>query len=267
MVREVYLSADRLVGSAPGGIMARLILSFLGPFQAALDGRPVVGFESSKVRALLAFLAVESSRPHARETVAGLLWPDHHNHAALDSLRSGLANLRRVIGDRTADRPFLLIDRDTIRFNPAADYRLDVAELEAGPGRPVEYLERLLDSGGGDFLEGFALPDSAPFEEWLLSRRERCRRKTLDGLGRLAQHYADRADFERAIDYVRRQLELEAWDEVSHRRLMRLLALSDRRGQALAQYEACCRVLREELGVEPGHLTTELYARIRDETL
>lgn len=134
--------------------MARLILAFLGPFQAALDGRPVVGFESSKVRALLAFLAVEASRPHAREAVAGLLWPDHHNHAALDSLRSGLANLRRVIGDRTADRPFLLIDRDTIRFNPAADYRLDVAELEAGADRPVEYLERLLDSGGGGRLSG-----------------------------------------------------------------------------------------------------------------
>ena len=114
---------------------------------------------------------------------------------------------------------------------------------------------------------GFALPDSVPFEEWLLSRRERFRRKTLDGLGRLAQHYEGLADFDRAIDYTRRQLELEAWDEAAHRRLMRLLALSDRRGQALAQYEACRRVLREELGVEPAHETTALYARIRDETL
>lgn len=247
--------------------MARLILSFLGPFQAVLDGRPAADFESNKVRALLAFLAVEAARPHARQTVAALLWPDHHNHAALDSLRSALANLRRVIGDRTADPPFLLITRDVIRFNPAADYWLDVAELETGAGRPVEHVERMLDGEGGEFLEGFMLPDSVPFEEWLLSRRERFRRKTLDGLGRLAQHYEGRADFERAIDYTRRQLELEAWDEAAHRRLMRLLALSDRRGQALAQYEACCRVLREELGVEPAHETIALYARIRDETL
>ena len=129
--------------------MARLILSFLGPFQAALDGQSVAGFESNKVRALLAFLVVEVSRPHAREMVAALLWPDHHNHAALDSLRSALANLRRVIGDQTADPPFLLITRDTIRFNPAADYQLDVAELEAGAGRPVEQMEQMFDSGGG----------------------------------------------------------------------------------------------------------------------
>lgn len=245
--------------------MARLTLSFLGPFQVVLDGRPAAGFESNKVRALLAFLAVEAARPHARETVAALLWPDHHNHAALDSLRSALANLRRVIGDRTADPPFLLITRDTIQFNRSADYRLDVAELEASAGRPVERVEQMFDIG--EFLEGFALPDSAPFEEWLLSRRERFRRKTLDGLGRLAQHYEGLADFDRAIDYARRQLELEVWDEAAHRRLMRLLALSDRRGQALAQYEACRRVLREELGVEPAHETTALHDRIRDETL
>ncbi len=247
--------------------MARLILSFLGPFQAALDGQSVAGFESNKVRALLAFLVVEVSRPHARETVAALLWPDHHNHAALDSLRSALANLRRVIGDQTADPPFLLITRDTIRFNPAADYQLDVAELEAGAGRPAEQMEQMFDNGGCDFLEGFALSDSVPFEEWLLGRRERFRRKTLDGLGRLAQYYEGRADFERAIECARRQLELEAWDEAAHRRLMRLLALSDRRGQALAQYEACRRALREELGVAPAQETTRLYERIRDETL
>ena len=53
--------------------MARLSLSVLGPFQAALDGEPITDFESDKVRALLAYLAVESERPHRRETLAGLL--------------------------------------------------------------------------------------------------------------------------------------------------------------------------------------------------
>jgi class 3 adenylate cyclase len=45
---------------------------------------------------------------------------------------------------------------------------------------------------------------------------------------------------------------------------MRLLALSGQRGAALAQYEACCRALREELDVEPGEETRRLYERIRD---
>ena len=46
---------------------------------------------------------------------------------------------------------------------------------------------------------------------------------------------------------------------------MRLLALNDQRGAALAQFEACRSALQEELGVEPGTETTVLYERIRDE--
>lgn len=55
--------------------MTRLLLSVLGPLQATLDGQPVTGFESNKVRAMLAFLAVEAHRPHSRDALIGLLWP------------------------------------------------------------------------------------------------------------------------------------------------------------------------------------------------
>jgi len=55
--------------------MARLELSFLGPFQVRLEGRPVTSFEADKVRALLVYLAVEASRPHRREQLASLFWP------------------------------------------------------------------------------------------------------------------------------------------------------------------------------------------------
>lgn len=249
-----------------GVIMARLKLFFLGPFQATLDGRPVLGFESNKVRALLAYLAVEAARPHARETVAALLWPDHHNHAALNSLRSALANLRGVIDDRLADPPFLFITRDTLQFNAAADCGVDVAQLESVANRSITQLEALVQNNG-EFLEGFSLPDSAPFEEWLQARREQFRRATHHALERLARHYEDSGMFDQAIDCAHRQLELEAWDEATHRRLMRLLARTDRRSQALLQYEACRRALHEELDVAPSHETTALYERIRDETL
>jgi len=47
---------------------------------------------------------------------------------------------------------------------------------------------------------------------------------------------------------------------------MRLLALSGQRSAALAQHESCCRILAEELGVEPDTQTTMLHERIRDRT-
>ena len=110
--------------------MPRLTLSFLGCFHVCLDDRPVTDFKSNKVRALLAYLAVEADRPHRREALAGLLWPDWPDRDALSNLRYALASLRRAIGDHTAAPPFLLITPHTIQFNPASDHWLDVAELE-----------------------------------------------------------------------------------------------------------------------------------------
>jgi DNA-binding SARP family transcriptional activator len=121
--------------------MAHLSLSLLGPFQVTLDRQPVTGFKSNKVRALLAYLAVEADRPHHREVLAGLLWPDWSDRDALSNLRYALSNLRRVIGDRAqaggrdAEPPFLLVARDTLQFNTASDHSLDVAVFTDLTGR------------------------------------------------------------------------------------------------------------------------------------
>src|SRR5262245_64555574 len=111
--------------------MAGLSLALLGPLRITLDGQPVSGFAYHKARALLAYLAVEAERPHHRDALVGLLWPELPDSAARTNLRQALANLREVIGDAAATPPFLLITRDTIQFNPASDYELDVAAFSA----------------------------------------------------------------------------------------------------------------------------------------
>jgi len=254
--------------------MAHLRLSLLGPFQVTLDGQAVSGFKSSKVRALLAYLAVEADRPQPRDTLAGLLWPEQPNRVARNNLRTTLSNLRHVIGDRTAAPPFLLITRNTIQFNAASDYDLDVQTFERylvgekSANRQIsesviENLESAIALYRGDFLEGF-YADSATFEEWALLKREQLHRQMMTALRRLVAHWEGRGEYERTQSYARRQLELEPWDEQAHRQLMRLLALSGQRSAALSQYQTCQRLLAEELGVEPADETTTLYERIRD---
>ena len=85
--------------------MAKLSLSLLGPFQVVLGGQPVIGFKSNRVRALLAYLAVEADKPHRRESLAGLLWPDWPDRDALSNLRYALSDLRGAIGDRETEPP------------------------------------------------------------------------------------------------------------------------------------------------------------------
>jgi WD40 repeat protein/DNA-binding SARP family transcriptional activator len=248
--------------------MAHLHLSLLGPFQVTRDGKPVTDFKSDKVRALLAYLAAEAGRPHRRETLAGLLWPDWPDREARSNLRYTLFDLRRAIGDREAEPPFLHIIHDTLQFNVASDHWLDVAEFATliGSGeRPT--LERAVALYRGSFLEGFSVVDAAPFEEWAVLKREHLGREMLAALHRLAAAHEALGEYDSAAAYARRQVDLEPWNEEAHQDLMRLLALRGQRSAALAQYETCRRLLAEELGVDPGRETVALYESIRDGTL
>lgn len=254
------------------------------------------------MRALLAYLVVEADRPHRREALAALLWPDQTENAARQSLRQALYILRQTLGGgskgssaevplieakdggKTGDnREPLLITRQTVQLNPDSDMVCDVrlfnglmAACKAhkhhvpeyqDPGRCVECIERLhkaTELYRGDFLQGFVVNDSREFEEWMLLEREALHRKMMQALGQLADYYEVVGEHEKALNFVLWQLKLEVWREEAHRQAMRLLSRTGQRSAALAQYEACRQALAEELGLEPARETTALYERIRD---
>jgi DNA-binding SARP family transcriptional activator/predicted ATPase len=252
--------------------MARLTVSLLGSFDIKLDDQPVTALVTGKVRALLAYLVVEDDRPHRRETLAGLLWPDYPERSARASLRNALSDLRATVGDRDAVRghhdPHLLVTRETIQFNAESDCWVDVAAfntaIEQNRTDPAALaLESAAVLYAGPFLEGFSLADSPAFENWALVVRERLEQQALQAFQSLAAYHDRRGEYARAREYTRRQIALAPWQEQAHRALMRLLALSGQRGAALAQYEACRRALREELEVEPGEETQQLYESIQ----
>lgn len=257
--------------------MPRLSMSFLGTFQVWLDDREVNNFATDKVRALLAYLAIESGRPHRREALAALLWPDKPRRKALANLRQALARLRRALGQPQEGRPFLLVTRRTIAFNPECDHTLDVQVLvrhlafsRQHPHRRVDQCKVCIDRlelavalYRGEFLAGLSLRDSQPFEEWRLHQQELLHRQVMDALFSLTRYYEGRTQYPHALVYGRRQLALEPWSEEAHRQVMRLLALSGQRSAALAQYQACCRILAQEFGVQPEEATVALARRIR----
>jgi DNA-binding SARP family transcriptional activator len=258
--------------------MAHLTIRLLGPVQIALEGNPVTRFESEKARALLVYLAAHPDRPHRREVLAEMLWPERPEGAARANLRHTLCRLRRLIGDPAARLPFLLPTRHTLRFNEASDAWIDVGALSAllparqaiGPStapRTIEQLEEAVQLYRGPFLEDLSLADSAAFEEWRVLQREHFHRLVLDALWRLAGRYEQRGEYEQALACARRELALEPWDEVAQQQVMRLLALTGRRAEALAHYEAFRRVLSEALNVEPTAETIRLYEQIRNNGL
>ena len=249
--------------------MARLVVRLLGGYRVELDGKPVYGFETDKARALLAYLIVEADRPHRRETLASLLWPDRPEPVARNSFRQALFRVRHALSDNQPPF-FLFISPTDVQFNTASDYSLDVAELEAralphlapAAGKPLTQL--LPETLCGDFLAGFSVADSETFQAWMLNRQEHCHRLMIDILGAQNAMFEGLGDYEQAVAASRLQLRLEPWLEEAHRRCMRGLALAGRRDEALHQYETCRHALEAELGVTPAPSTQVLYSSIRE---
>jgi len=255
-----------------------LRLALLGPVRVYHGSQRLTSFPTNKVLGLLVYLACTSESPHRREALAGLLWPDQPEDAARANLRQTLARLRRLIGDEdSGPAPYLLIDAQTVQFNRASDHTLDVVEFSAltlaserHAHRHAEACstcaarwQRAADLYTGDFLAGLFIKDSVTFEEWALVLREHLRRQALTALGHLAG-YAERQGQPAAVRAaLERLLALDPWREETHQQLMQLLARSGERSAALAQYEACRRLLAQELGVPPTAETTALYNRIR----
>ncbi len=245
----------------------------LGSFQVTQGETPLAGFESNKVRALLAYLIVEAARPHQRRKLAALLWPEFPESTALSNLRYALSNLRKVIGDRSAQPAYLDINPQTIQFNINSSYKIDVSAFEQycalAQHSPLDIhsLEQAADLYRGSFLEGFSIPDSIAFEEWVLLKREHLDRLAYQVFYLLASDCELSGDYQQAISFAERQLELDPWREEAHCRLMRCLYFTGQRSAALAQYETCRQALATELSLEPDQETRLLYDQILKDKL
>jgi DNA-binding SARP family transcriptional activator len=252
-----------------------LTLNFFGPFSAQInDGTPIES-RATRIEALLAFLAIESDRAHRRESLVGLLFPEIPDEQARTNLRQTLARLRRAIGDQKADPSFLLVTRQSTRFNLNSDHFLDVESfiqhLSGCPAhRPhrdrdcpdcIQELSNAVQLYRGPFLEGFSLDTSVAFEDWITFKRELYREDVLAALQDLADYYERLGLYADAAEYVRHKIRIEPWEEEAYQQLMRMLAYQGQRAAALQLYQTLEKNLENELGVEPMVETQSLYKR------
>lgn len=211
-------------------------------------------FETRTTQALLLYLACQG-RAVSRDGLAELLWPERSQDQARANLRLALHRLRRQV------EPFLTVTRQDVGLNAGAAIEFDVADFEKhlAAGQP----EAATSFYQGDFLDGFYLDDSPLFEQWALLERERLRSLALAAWQGLIEERSAAGQLPAAIDASQRLLQLDSLHEVTHRRLMRLLAQSGQRGAALAHYESVRRLLHDELAAPPEEATTELVEQIR----
>jgi len=254
--------------------MPQLNIRLLGAPAIARDDAPVA-VDTRKATALLAYLAV-SGRRHAREALAGLLWPEYDDDHARAALRRTLSTLRAAVGEE-----HLAIDRETVALAVSANLWVDVTEFRARLAACAQHGHPAADACAAclaplteaaalyrdDFLAGFSLRDSAEFDDWQFMQVETLRTELAEALEKLARIHSAAGDFAAALVAARRWLALDPLREEAHRQVMRLQAWAGQRNAALHQYRECVRILEQELGVAPLAETTELYEAIKGNRL
>lgn len=259
--------------------MSNFIFSFIGPIQLFHQQIGEITIANRKALALLVYLVIEANHPHPRESLLGLLWPEHSTAAAQNSLRVACSQLQKYLEKAQEDAPpYLISNRLDLQFNPLSRYDLDVTRFRnlieachthAHPGQREDCAEcavrlaQAVELVRGPLLEGFSLPDCPAFDEWLFFQRERLQQQVTAALEQLADFHGRAGDAAEAETYARRLLELDPIREQAHLQLMRLLAGAGQRSAALAQYETLRRLLADELGVSPAPDTTLLAEQIR----
>ena len=212
---------------------APLRVCLLGRFEVVRGDSPIPASAWRRHRPadLLKIVALSPGRAMARDALVDVLWPDKDPGSGANNLHRALYDLRQILGDRYVD-----IERGRIRLDPSVWVDVDAFEAAVQSGGP----ERR--SLAVSLYRGDLCPDDRG-AAWLASRRALLRARFSEVAHPLARAAAERGD-PSAIPLLRRILSADPASEEAHRLLVKLLAESGRRAEALRQCDACEVALR-----------------------
>src|SRR5258708_320754 len=212
-------------------------VELFGNLRITFQQQTVTAINTNRLQSLFAFLLLSGDAPQSREHLAFLLWPESDESQARTNLRQLLHHLRRAL---PSECTLLSTDNHTVRWRRDPSCTVDVVDSQAAFPRADEAAKR------------------HAFEAEREEQGEAARLYQ-DGLTAL---FDERGDFASAIRHAERLAAHDPLRESHLQALIRLYAANNDRASALRAYHQCMRVLRRELGVEPGAATREMFERI-----
>jgi DNA-binding SARP family transcriptional activator len=212
-------------------------LQLLDTFQVVCDEQPVELPQAAQ--RLVAFVALQN-RPVQREYAAGMFWLDVCDERAAGNLRSTLWRIQ------TRVRGLLDVDGRSVHLQP--DVGVDLRDAEQ-----LAHDELANHTNGAYDVRVFAgelLPGWYD-DDWILLERERYRQLRLRALDALCERHLEAGRIGEALEAGLIALSVEPLRESAHRALIRIHLANGNAVEALRQYDLCCRLLHDQLGVGP----------------
>jgi DNA-binding SARP family transcriptional activator len=230
-----------------------------GEFQIRRGTDALAEFPSRMTKALLAYLALNSERWHTRDELVDLIWPDACVDAGRHRLSQALSWLRLQLNQRGDHGAIICTNRTTIGLNPefvstdVADFTSALCAADSAKNKcdKVRALSLAVTCYHGNLL-------THNYQDWVLLERRNLESAYLDALRRLAAHYKQEDQWDKALDCIRRTIRVDPLDEDAHCDLIRLLVQSGQNAAAWRQFRDLEYILAIQLGVKPSPATLAL---------
>lgn len=243
-----------------------ITITLFGPTTVRTGSGTVVTASSLggiKPRQILELLALSPGTPMSKDKLADLIWDGQPPKTYVATLESYICVLRRSLGlsggrhsvlattshGYVLDPTRLTVDLDEVR-------RLLARAATATPAFAVELTDVALSRVGGVLLA------SEPYVDWAAAERGFLQQELTAACTRAAGQALDSGLLDQAVRLAGAAVGRDPLLERPVQVLMQALWQSGRRTEALRAYANLRSATVEELGMEPGPLTYELYMGI-----
>jgi DNA-binding SARP family transcriptional activator/tetratricopeptide (TPR) repeat protein len=231
-------------------------LSLFGPPRLLDDHGKMIAVPA-KTFSLIAYLLLTSrGEPATRASLRQFFWGSSEPKTAATNLRKFLWRL----GDRQEQIGFELvhIERDHVELGEALR-QIDLARFQkiVSAADPAD-LVVFCDLYRGDLLEGIEW-EEAEFGNWLQVQRANLRDALITAVASRLEPFDPDTDKIAMRIAARRLIEVDPYNEVAHRTLMRLFANEGEPARVRDVYINLQQRLSEDLGVEPDAATSALH--------
>src|SRR4051794_26810860 len=237
-------------------------IALFGPTTVWVDGQRITGEELGgvKPRQILEMLALAPGTPLSKDLIAERLWEGHPPASYIATLESYVCGLRRRLG--------LAGGRHAALATLNKAYVLDAAQGVVD----LDIVRRVLSHGGAaDIATALGivddrLLDSDPYATWVDVERHCLHEEIVAACMRAAPAADAAGELSLALLLARTAVAHSAYSEVARQLLMRTLWHAGERPEAVLTYVDLRQRMHDELGVEPGSVSQDLYVTIlRDE--
>jgi LuxR family transcriptional regulator, maltose regulon positive regulatory protein len=221
-----------------------------------------------RARDIFCYIATRKHRRVPKDVLIDAFWGDEDLATIEKNFHPTISHIRKALNSKQAYKQNFLVFRDgAYQLNPEFTYSIDTEEFSQFIAA-AESAKKQEDTQGlrqnlefayaiyrGEFMQG-------TYEDWAEDERSYYSEqymRVLNGLAKLSVTEKKWAD---ALRYAKAILDIDPYREDLHRLVMKVLAAQSKPAAVRDHYETMRKLLKQELGIEPGAETRKLYKEL-----